>query len=202
MFGENVAIIGAGGIGSYFCCFLNKALSTNQFGDMSVENFTVFDSKFVNDQNCLHQDFTRKHEMGHPKAAVMASRYGYKAMLRKFEEADLNNYHSFIICADNRYVRNLIYKHCQSVSKMFLDMRCRADMYSLYTDMAEDIDLDASLGENPEDTTEYSCMTDEDRAAQSLMMGNSAVAVAGIQSLLNRFRAKAFPYKTELASVV
>ena len=206
MITPSTAIVGGGGIGSYFCQFLNKALATKQFG-IGVDNhsFTVFDPKGVSQENCLHQDYLREYELGHPKAAVLGERYGFKYATMTFEDRNLAQFSSFIICADNRQVRNLIYRHCALTDKPFLDLRCRGDMYSLYTDLTPLKELMDSIGKTKEvreDTTGFSCMTDEDKASMSLMMGHAAVAVAGVQLLLNRQREEPFPAKKEMELVV
>jgi hypothetical protein len=201
MFGNNVAIIGAGGIGSYFCRFMKKTLRTSQFGDLTEDMITVYDPKQVSDINCLHQDYDKDEALGFPKAAIMTCKYGFRSRTKKLEEDNLAEHTSFIICADNQIIRDLVYRHCRATGKMFLDMRCQADMYALYTDLAEEEDLQASLPD-PSDTTEYSCMSEEDRISMSLMMGNSTVAVVGIQLLLNRFRDHTFPYSKDAEMVV
>jgi hypothetical protein len=202
MFGNNVAIVGAGGIGSYFCRFMAKALMTNQFGDLTKEDLTVYDPKCVSELNCLHQDYDKAEAQGDPKAAIMVVKHGFKGKTTRLTQDMLAEHSSFIICADNQVTRQMIYEHCKETGKMFLDMRCQADMYALYTDLADDADLTTSLGPNPTDTTEYSCMSEEDRLARSLMMGNSAVAVAGVQLLLSRFRGDYFPVKKDVVEVI
>jgi molybdopterin/thiamine biosynthesis adenylyltransferase len=202
MFGQNVAIIGAGGIGSYFCEHMAKALKTNQFGDLNREMITVYDPKDVTEINCLHQNYDMEEHKGFPKAAIMAGKHGFNGRSKKLDESLLAEHSSFIICADNQTVRNMVYEHCRATGKMFLDMRCQADMYALYTDQATEEELLTSLGPNPTDTTEYSCMSEEDRMARSLQMGNNAVANAGMQLLLNRFRDEHFPAKVDAAMVV
>jgi len=205
MLGHNNAIIGAGGIGSYFCAHLHKALTSGQFGELQANNFTVFDPKSADEQNVLHQDFLREYEVGHNKSTVMSSRYGFLNAARKFRDHDLGNYNSFIICADNRAVRLIIYEHCLNYGKPFIDLRCRADAYAFYTDKASRDDLLGSLGvtlEERQDETGFSCMTSEDKAIQKLHMGNTAVAVAGIQLLLARWRGEPYPYKKDLVTVI
>lgn len=206
MLGENNAIIGAGGIGSYFCAHLHKAVNNVQFGPTTTKgSFTVFDPKHVDEDNVFHQDFVRQYEMNYNKATVMATRYGFLSVPRKIVESDLSNYNSFIVCADNKAVRNMIYEHCTRYNKPFIDLRCQADTYAFYTEKVPYAELMTSLGSTEEErnsATGYSCMTAQDKAIYKLHMGNAAVAIAGIQLLLARWRNEPYPYKKDLVTVI
>ena len=189
---KRVAIIGAGGIGSFFCDFLSRDIEHDQFGGMCKVDVTVYDFDVVEEKNLRHQNFTM-FDIPAPKALVMTERYGCTARADRFVEEDLYNHDMFIICADNPQARKIVYKHCKTYDKPFLDMRTEGEMIAILTHN-EDIDkLLATLGEEKgRDSIEgRSCQRAEDVANNTTQHGNYVVSALGIQTYLDMYREKA-----------
>ena len=193
----NVAVIGAGGIGSYLCPLLKKLMKNDQ---LPFKNFSLFDFDIVEHDNIKHQNF-EKEDAGIPKALVMELKgYCKGANLHKFDKNDLDKFDLFIICADNAYVRNLIYEHVNiHKDKKFIDLRATGDIIAVYTQKVSLQELQESLGTNPESKETFSCQTAQDKSANKIQMGNFVVAPLGLQVLLNMVRGVRYPAKQVLA---
>jgi len=190
------AIIGAGGIGSHFCSLLDWAIQNNQI-EIERSEVHVYDFDTVDTSNLRHQDYTA-NLVGAPKAYVMNARYGYSTHCTKFglRRDHYNDARSFVICADNPGVRLGVYEHCLQHNKPFIDMRCEGDMMAVLTDACDHKVLLDSLGataDERKDERGRSCQKPEDVRQNRVQLGHLAVAVAGLQLLLNRLRGAAFP---------
>ena len=192
-----MAVIGAGGIGSHFCSLLDWAIGNDQAGDIAREDVHVYDFDTVDTSNLRHQDYTA-NLVGAPKAYVMNARYGYTSQCAKFGQRrdHYTGSRSFVICADNPGVRLGVYEHCLEYNKPFIDLRCEGDMMAVLTDSCDHKALLDSLGntnEERKDERGRSCQRPEDVRNRRVQLGHLAVAVAGLQLLLNRLRGDAFP---------
>jgi hypothetical protein len=183
---SRVAIIGAGGIGSFFCRHLSRMLSHEQlpFGPKQV---TVFDFDAVEKKNLRHQDYMPV-DLGVPKSAVMSVRYKFKSKVIAFEEQHCNNYDLFIVCADNPGVRRVVYEHAKTYDKPFVDMRCEGKNIAILTHNASKDFLLSSLGSKPESTEGQSCQLEVDTQNDIIQLGNMVVAPKGLQILMDTFR--------------
>jgi hypothetical protein len=191
---DNIAIIGAGGIGSHFCGILSRMINARQLGPLSHESFTVYDFDVVEPENLKHQDFGFS-EVGVPKAAVMTIRYGFKHRIVRFGKDHLSEVGAFIICADNPGVRRIVFQHAKATKKPFVDMRAEGDMYAVFTDKAPLNVLIASLGDEPETETGVSCQRAIDRRRGVVQMGNFFAAPMGMDILLRQLRKVSYPAK-------
>ena len=193
-FDRKVVVIGAGGIGSFFCAFLARDIKMKQFGNMLIDNVTVFDFDVVEEKNLRHQDF-QMDDIPAPKSAIMSQRYGYNFSTARFVKEDLTQYDTFIICADNPGVRKLVYEHCKTYNKPFLDMRTEGEVIAIFTHKEETDRLLASLGEEKKRDSEEgrSCQLAADVAENITQHGNYVVAALGIQTYLDMYREKPFP---------
>jgi molybdopterin/thiamine biosynthesis adenylyltransferase len=191
-----MAVIGAGGIGSHFCSLLDWAIQHEQV-DFERASVHVYDFDTVDTSNLRHQDYTA-NLVGAPKVYVMNARYGYHSYCTKFGMRR-NHYtetRSFVICADNPGVRLGVYEHCRDHNKPFIDLRCEGDMMAVLTDTCASNVLLDSLGMTDaerKDERGRSCQRAEDVRNNRVQLGHLAVAVAGLQVMLNRVRGEAFP---------
>jgi len=190
------AIIGAGGIGSFFCAALQQMCRNRQFGFGAIteQDFVVFDPDVVEASNLRHQNFTDL-DIGALKAAVMSIRYQFNFRPVSFTERYLDDYGGFIIAADNPVVRKIVYKHCGVYrAKWFIDMRSEGRRTAVFTSKETDTDmLLNTLGANPDSAEGRSCQTEEDTANQVIQLGNMCVAPVGVQILLQIFRKEDYP---------
>ena len=201
-----IAVIGAGGIGSYFCRTLNKLIEGTQL-NIDREQVTVFDFDIVSQSNLKHQDYLPE-ELNIPKSMIMGLRYNFHCECKRFEGDNLNNFVMYVICADNQKVRDLIFnsvslanskhKACNSNDKFaryFVDMRSEGDMTAVFTQKAPIEVLSTSLGADKTSEIGTSCQTMEDRMAGKIQLGNFAVAITGAQVLLKMYRNEDYPAK-------
>jgi molybdopterin/thiamine biosynthesis adenylyltransferase len=189
---ESIAVIGAGGIGSYFCEALHRMVTHNQLTNIKEQDIYVYDFDVLEQDNLRHQNY-RSVELGAPKATVMALRYLFKDMLARFTEQHLTKHEFFVICADNPQVRKLVYKHCKSTGKGFIDMRCEGAQFAVFTSKEDLNILETSLGETPDSTEGRSCQLPADTASGIIQPGNMAVAPIGMQIMLQMFRGEEYP---------
>ena len=194
-----VAVIGAGGIGSWFCPRLSKKIEGDQLINVSKNDVTVFDPDIVEVKNMKHQAFFEGEE-GLPKAAVMAHRFGFDMAVARFDKEHLTNYNWFIICADNTAIRKIVFEHVnecnkgrKSPVKKFIDMRAEGSTLAIFTYMCEIGALMSSLGKEPESEQGYSCQLPSDTAVGQVNEAYDVVGGVGIQLLLNDFRGVEIP---------
>jgi hypothetical protein len=180
---ENIAIIGAGGIGSHLCRTLHRFLlpDNRQLGNLSNEDFTVFDFDVVEPKNVRWQDYSLE-EVGLPKAMLMNLRHHFPARVKRFDEHDVGEYDAFLIAADNAKVRQLIFQHvAQTTGKTFVDMRSEGDIYGYFTSACSPETLQASLGENASSSTGFSCQRRADLENNVVQLGNWCAATLGLE---------------------
>jgi hypothetical protein len=141
----------------------------------------------------MHQDFTVEM-VGAPKAAIMASLYGFTGRIKLFDAADAAESNNMIICADNAGVRKKIFDEVLNSSfKTVIDMRCEGDMLAVFTKKAGRKFLMNSLGQDSTSEVGRSCQLAEDVEAGIIELGNFAVAPIGAQVLLNMYRGEDYP---------
>lgn len=181
-----IAIIGAGGIGSFFCRHMNRMITHGQLPFVR-DNVTVFDFDAVEQKNLRHQDYEQV-DLGVPKSVVMAERFNFRYCCLAFIEEHCQEFDLFVIAADNPGVRKDVYEHCNTYNKPFLDMRSEGKNIAVFTHEASHGFLMNSLGAKPESTEGQSCQLAVDTAADRIQMGNAVVAPKGIQILMDIHR--------------
>ena len=194
-----LAVIGAGGIGSWFCPRLSKKIEGDQLENMDKKDVVVFDPDVVEVKNMRHQAFFTGEE-GLPKAAIMQHRFGLDMAVARFDRQHLVNYNWFIICADNTAVRKLVYQHVHECNngrrapvKKFIDMRAEGSTLAIFTYKCALEALMSSLGAEPDSEQGYSCQLPSDTAVGQVNEAYDVVGGIGIQLLLNDFRGIEIP---------
>ena len=201
-----IAIIGAGGIGSHFCRTLDKLIIGEQL-KLDRQQVVVFDFDIVSPSNLKHQDYSSE-ELNIPKSMIMGLRYDFDCQCRRFEKEDLANFMTYIICADNQKVRDVVFNSVSTVNskhktnntndqfaRYFIDMRAEGDMTAVFTQKAPIEMLNTSLGADKTSEIGTSCQTMEDRMVGKIQLGNFSVAVTGAQVLLKMYRNEEYPAK-------
>ena len=101
-----IAIIGCGGIGSYFIRSLSEMVKRDLSGFSRINPMAVdlFDYDKVEEKNLLYQNFDIE-DLDRNKAEVLADRTGYKAIAEKIERAEqLIGYDFVVMAVDNNEV--------------------------------------------------------------------------------------------------
>jgi len=180
-----IAVIGCGGIGSYFITSLSDLIrkdidGLNRINPLAID---LFDFDLVEEKNLLYQNFEVEH-LGINKAKVLEEKTGYKAIDKKIEKAeDLKAYDMIILCVDNNKIRNEVYNS----GKIFLDLRANEKNIMAYLTQKDDpnyLELTADDGNN----RTGSCQRAEDIEDKHIQAGNRIIAEIGIQFLLDYLR--------------
>jgi molybdopterin/thiamine biosynthesis adenylyltransferase len=131
-----IAIIGCGGIGSYFIRSLSEMVKRDLSGFNRINCMAIdlFDYDKVEEKNLLYQNFDIE-DLDRNKAEVLADRTGYKAIAEKIERAEqLTGYDLVVLAVDNNEVRNLIYE----AGRPFLDLRTNGKTIFAYLTQKDD----------------------------------------------------------------
>ena len=205
-----IAVIGAGGIGSWFCETLYHLILGKQ---IEFGHIDIYDPDVVEKKNLKHQKFFTR-EVGVHKALVVKARMAdleddqLNVYSIKFEEKHLGNYDTFIICADNAQVRKIVYEHVyalntgKEVAKKFLDMRCEGRKYMISTHACDKDMLLASLGADASSTVGRSCQLASDTLQSRIMCGPWAVSSVGAQVLLDMYRGAPLPESLVYSDII
>ena len=129
---RKVAVIGAGGINSWFIKHLKDVVDL--FDKTELIFVKVFDKDEVEEKNLLreNQNFLVEDLMKQ-KAEVLGKRYGfdYENIFITEENVDLlKNFDDIIVGVDNHKTRQLLYKFALENSKYLLDLRAQGTQIS------------------------------------------------------------------------
>lgn len=124
---KRIAIIGCGGINSWFINHLKEVISL--FDKDETVYVKLFDKDEVEEKNLLrgNQNF-KVEDLMQQKAEVLAKRYGFDFEETLITEENLNLLDVFddvIVGVDNHKTRQLLYKYCLEKEKYLLDMRAQ-----------------------------------------------------------------------------
>ena len=180
---NKLAIIGCGGIGSYFIRGLSEVIKKDisGFEELNIMGIDIFDYDLVEERNLSYQYFDIEH-LGHNKAEVLAEMTGYSARAEKIERAEqLAEYDLVIMAVDNNEVRNLVYQ----AGRPFLDLRANGKTILAYLTQKDDAEYLTLTKDNGQ---KGGCQRSEDIEERHIQCGNRVVAEAGIQILADYLR--------------
>lgn len=125
---KNIAIIGAGGINSWFIQHLNEVLKI--FDKKDISYVKIFDNDIVEEKNLKrgNQNFIID-DLLESKAKVLGERYAFDYELIFIEESNIEQklkmFDSIVLGVDNNKTRRLIYDFCLKNNKYLLDLRAQ-----------------------------------------------------------------------------
>ena len=178
-----IAIIGCGGIGSYFIRGLSELIKKDVSGLDRINPMAIdlYDYDIVEEKNLSYQNFDIE-DLDRNKAEVLADRTGYKAIAEKIENAEqLTKYDLIVLAVDNNEVRNLVYL----AGKPILDLRAKGKGIMAYLTQKDDpeyLNLTKDTGEKG------GCQYDRDIEEKTIELGNRIVAEIGLQFLIDYLR--------------
>lgn len=182
---NKLAIIGCGGIGSYFVRGLSELIKkdVNGFEKLNCMGIDLFDYDLVEERNLSYQYFEIEH-LGRNKAEVLSEMTGYKARAEKIVSAEqLAEYDLVVMAVDNNEVRNLVYQ----TGNKFLDLRAKGKGVMAYLTQKDDLEY----LELTQDTGEKGgCQYARDIEEKTIEVGNRVVAEIGLQYLIDYLRGK------------
>lgn len=132
---RKIALIGAGGIQSWFAMHLKDVLTTFSLNDVNI--VTIYDNDVVEEKNILrsNQNYIVEDLMN-SKAEVLAKKYGFLHKNMFIDETnveqELSIYNDIILGVDNHKTRKLMYEFCLKHKKYLLDMRAQKTQFAYY----------------------------------------------------------------------
>ena len=191
---DKIHIVGAGGIGSYFCRSLHDAIIQKQL-DPRIE-IHVYDPDEVEAKNTRYQCFD-EIDIADLKVNVMQEKYGFKPhavlvtanTLRSWNKDDI-----VISCVDNRDFRKELFEVCTpSDMPYFIDLRCEGRAICYFTKSKQNTKdkLMESLGRE-DNVSSGSCQVPYRFANSIIDFGNRIIAEMGLQLLVNYIREESF----------
>ena len=178
-----IAVVGCGGIGSFFIRSLSEMIKRDLSGFDKINPLAIdlYDYDIVEEKNLLYQNFDIE-DLDRNKAEVLGERTGYKAIPEKIENSEqVAGYDFIVICADNNEVRNLIYE----AGKPILDLRANGKTILAYLTQKDDMEYLKLTKDNGQ---KGGCQRTEDIEERHIQCGNRVVAEIGIQFLVDYLR--------------
>ncbi len=185
----NIRIVGAGGIGSYFCRSLHTAIQQKQL-DKKI-TIHVYDSDEVESKNIRYQCFD-DIDIASYKSDIMNEKYGFLShtVLVTKKELQLWNKSDIVVsCVDNKEFREQLFKRCsEENSPHFIDLRSEGRFICYFTKSKSNT-LDKLLKSvSSERQGSGSCQIPYRFANSIIDWGNKIIAEIGVQLLLNYLR--------------
>jgi molybdopterin/thiamine biosynthesis adenylyltransferase len=185
---RRIAIVGAGGIGSYLCKEMHNFYKHDQFGAYEIE-VTVWDDDTVDIKNLKYQNF-QEFDLGDNKAEVLGLRYDFDYEDERLRDENLLNKYDVIIAAvDNSSFREMLYKWAEKNPEAYwIDLRSEGRSIAYFTKHKTNT-LDKmleTLADTPEEGT--SCQLAHELEKGIIQQGNKIVAAIGSQLFLNYLR--------------
>jgi molybdopterin/thiamine biosynthesis adenylyltransferase len=185
---RRIAVVGCGGIGSYFCKELHNFQKHDQFGAYEVE-ITVWDDDTVDTKNLKYQNF-QDFDLGDNKAEVIGMRYNFDYEEERLDsESKLDSYDIIIAAVDNSQFRKLLYGWAEkNQEKYWIDLRSEGRSVAFFTKHEKNTlpIMLATLADTPEGGT--SCQLAHELEKGIIQQGNKIIAAIGSQLLLNYLR--------------
>jgi hypothetical protein len=182
---RNIAVIGAGGIGSWLAEFLYKAKQGKQIPLTTQVTLMDFDS--VEPKNLQYQNFTF-NDLTRMKAEVLANRFYFRHQVQKVQTAeDLAGFDLIILAVDNSLVRKLVFETCEASGVQWIDLRCNERNIGYYIKSKKNTlaEMLKTIGNTDE---KGSCQRPVDIEKNTIHYSCIVIAAYGVQILLNLMR--------------
>ena len=191
---SKIHIVGAGGIGSYFCRSLYDAKIQKQI-DPKIE-IHVYDPDEVEAKNTRYQCFD-DIDIADLKVNVMQDKYNFIPHPILVTPDHLRSWYKneiIISCVDNRHFRKDLFEVCTPAeAPYFIDLRCEGRAICFYTKSKLNTRdrLLESLGRE-DSVSSGSCQVPYRFANSIIDFGNRIIAEIGLQLLVNYLREETF----------
>jgi molybdopterin/thiamine biosynthesis adenylyltransferase len=176
-----VAIIGCGGIGSYFIRSLSEVIKKDIAGFNKINPLAIdlIDFDLAEEKNFAYTIYDIEH-LDRNKAEVLADITGYRAIKNEIKTVEqLDGYDFIILCVDNNKVRNLIYDS----NIPFLDLRAKGSSIMAFLTRKE-LDNNNEYRElTIDDGAKGGCQYEADLEDRNIEFGNRIIAEIGLQIL-------------------
>lgn len=183
---KRIAIIGAGGIGSFLLGELERLAENNQLPNT---HFIVFDGDVVEHKNLKYQNFVET-DIGKNKAQAMFDKTVFLNMETKsvFANAkDLTEFDAVVSCVDSSDWRKEMFKILEPKGTMWIDLRSEGRAVAAYVKCKKNT-LETMLATLPDTRERGSCQNTFELENNIIQIGNRIVAMIGVQMILNYLR--------------
>lgn len=183
---KNIAIIGAGGIGSFLVMELNRLAENSQLNDAK---FTICDGDIVELKNLKYQNFDES-DIGKNKAAALYEKCVYLLASAKstyVEANDLQQFDLVVSCVDSADWRKAMFTELNSKEKMWIDLRSEGRAFAAYMKNKTST-LESMIATLPDSKERGSCQNAFELENNVIQIGNRIVAMIGVQMILNYLR--------------
>jgi molybdopterin/thiamine biosynthesis adenylyltransferase len=180
-----VAVIGCGGIGSYFAEHINRLIDTQQIKDFS---FTFFDDDKVEKKNILYQNFLPKHIGSFKTDALEFECLNLNFEKKRISRDNLRGYDLVILCADNNLIRREAYEAYTLWKVPFIDARANGKTVGIFSSMTPNY-----LNTIDSSSESQSCQNPFQIAKQEIEFGNVIISAVLAQNVLTYVRTKRMP---------
>jgi molybdopterin/thiamine biosynthesis adenylyltransferase len=150
---KNIAIAGAGGIGSHLAgMFFDFGFNRRQF-DFSNYSTDIYDDDVVDDGNLLHQNFG-DDDLHTLKVESLANRFVLTPQPKFMTVDDFGKYDLIFSCVDSMVFRKSLYEWSwENPTKAFwIDGRCESNQGAVFNKSNSKETLKAMLNDNQERT--------------------------------------------------
>lgn len=185
---RRIAIVGAGGIGSYLCKEMHNFARYDQFGAYDIQ-IVVWDDDTVDTKNLKYQNF-QEFDLSDNKSEVIGLRYDFDYEIERIEdETTLNGYDVVIAAVDNSQFRKKLYNWAEKNPEAYwIDLRSEGRSVAFFTKHKTNTleKMLETLADTPEEGT--SCQLAYELEKGIIQQGNKVIAAIGSQLFLNYLR--------------
>jgi molybdopterin/thiamine biosynthesis adenylyltransferase len=184
---NNIAIAGAGGIGSNLLAILfDYGFNRKQFDYMQT-NVDIYDDDTVDIKNLLHQNF-KIDDVGKHKVEVLEDKYVVNGIKRRMTAEDFEKYDVIFSCVDSMEFRKSLYEYSWTADKgklFWIDGRCTSRQAALFN---SDLPKETLLPYIDDSKEEGGCLLAYEK--EQNISHALPVIVAGmmVQTFLNKLR--------------
>jgi len=187
---NNIAIAGAGGIGSNLLAILfDYGFNRKQF-DYLQTSVDIYDDDTVDIKNLLHQNF-KIDDVGKHKVEVLEDKYVVNGMKRRMTVEDFENYDVIFSCVDSMEFRKKLYEYSWTREKgklFWIDGRCTSRQAALFN---SDLPKETLLPYIDDSKEEGGCLLAYEKEQNISHAIPIIVAGMMVQTFLNKIRGQA-----------
>ncbi len=183
---KNIALAGAGGIGSHLTSMLfDFGVNRNQF-PFTDYNIDIYDDDVVDVGNLLHQNFS-ENDVGNSKVGSLAERYLVTPTQRFMTIEDFAKYDLIFCGVDSMVFRKQLYEWswANPDGAFYIDGRCTSRQGCVFNKQVSREKLEAMLSDNQERT---GCLLPFEKAEETAHALPIIVAGMMLQTFLNYLR--------------
>lgn len=180
----SIAIVGAGGIGSWLAFFLYNLLENSQISDRLI---TFYDHDVIETKNIRYQNFGRE-DITDSKVASISARYGFAGVEKKIEDVTTLDCQCIVSAVDNKLFREQLFNNFWKKGPYWIDLRSEGRIFGFYTKHTNNT-LKTLLSTLPKDSDNNgSCQLQWELENNVIQQGNKIIAAMGSQLILNWHR--------------